>query len=66
MYGLKHGGLLANQLLQTLLAPFLYYTERHTPGLLLHNTRPIYFTVIVDDFVVKYVGKQHAEHPRNA
>jgi hypothetical protein len=33
MYGLKRAGLLANQLLQTRLAPFGYYPARHTPGL---------------------------------
>jgi hypothetical protein len=37
MYGLKQAGLLANQLLQTRLAPFGYYPARHTPGLWLHN-----------------------------
>jgi hypothetical protein len=66
MYGLKQAGLLANQLFQTRLAPFGYYPARHTPGLWLHKTRPISFTLIVDDFAVKYVGKQHAEHLRNA
>jgi hypothetical protein len=66
MYGLKQAGLLANQLLQTRLAPFGYYPARHTPGLWLHNTRLISFTLVVDDFTVKYVGKQHAEHLRNA
>jgi hypothetical protein len=60
MYGLKQAGLLANQLLQTRLAPFGYYPARHTPGLWLHKTRPISFTLVVDDFAVKYVGKQHA------
>jgi hypothetical protein len=62
MYGLKQAGLLANQLLQTRLAPFGYYPARHTPGLWLHNTRPISFTLVVDDFTVKYVGNQHADH----
>jgi hypothetical protein len=66
MYGLKHAGLLANQLLQTRLAPFGYYPARHTPGIWLHHTRPISFTLVVDDFAVKYVGKQHDEHLRNA
>jgi hypothetical protein len=66
MYGLKQAGLLANQLLQTCLAPFGYYPARHTPGLWLHKTRPIFFTLVVDDFAVKYIGKQHAEHIRNA
>jgi hypothetical protein len=32
MYGLKQAGLLANQLLQTRLAPFGYYPARHNPG----------------------------------
>jgi hypothetical protein len=66
MYGLKQVGLLSNQLLQTRLAPFGYYPARHTPGLWLHKTRPIAFSLIVDDFAVKYVGKQHADHLRNA
>jgi hypothetical protein len=66
MYGLKQAGLLANQLMQTHLAPFGYYPARHTLGLWLHKTRPISFTLVVDDFAIKYVGKQHAEHLRNA
>jgi hypothetical protein len=66
MYGLKQSGLLANQLLQTRLATFGYYPARHTPGLWLHKTRTISFTLVVDDFAVKCVGKQHAEHLWNA
>jgi hypothetical protein len=66
MYGLKQAGLPANQLLQTRLAPFVYYPARHTPGLWLHKTRPISFTLVVDDLAVEYVGKQHAEHLWNA
>jgi hypothetical protein len=66
MYGLKQAGLLANQLLQTSLAPFGYYPARHTPGLWLHKTRPIAFSLVLDDFAVKYVGKQHADHLMNA
>jgi hypothetical protein len=48
------------------LEPFGYYPARHTPGIWLHKTRPIAFSLIVDDFAVKYVGKQHADHLRNA
>jgi hypothetical protein len=62
MYGFKQAGLLANQLLQTRLAPFGYYPACHTPGLWLHRTRPISFTLVVDDFAGKYLGKQHADH----
>jgi hypothetical protein len=68
MYGLKQAGLLANQLLQTRLEPFGYYPARHTPGLWLHKTQPISFTLVVDNFAVKYVGKQHVinySHSRN-
>jgi hypothetical protein len=66
VYRLKQAGLLTNQLLQTRLAPFGYYPARHTPGLWLHKTRPISFSLVVDDFAVKYMGKQHADHLRNA
>jgi hypothetical protein len=65
MYGLKQAGLIANQLLQTRMAPFGYYPAQHTPVLCLHKTRPISVTLVVDDFADKYVGKQHAEHLRN-
>jgi hypothetical protein len=53
MYGLKQAGLPANQLLQNHLAPFGYYPARHTPELWLHKTRPIAFSLVVDDFAVK-------------
>jgi hypothetical protein len=66
MYGLKQAVLLVNHLLQTHLAPFVYYPARHTPGFWLHKTRSISFTLVVDDFAVNYVGKQHARHLRNA
>jgi hypothetical protein len=48
------------------LAPFGYYPAQHTTGLWLHKTRPIAFSLIVDDFTIKYVGKDNAEHLRNA
>jgi hypothetical protein len=66
MYGLKQAGLLVNQLLQHRLAHYGYYPAHHTPGLWLHKKRPIAFTLAVDDFDVKYVGKYNAHHLRNA
>jgi hypothetical protein len=66
MYGLKQAGLLANQLLKTCLVSFGYYPARNTPGLWLHKTGPVSFTLVVDDFAVKYVGTPHAEHLWNA
>jgi hypothetical protein len=62
MYGVKQAGLLSNQLLHKRLSPFGYYPACHTPGLWIHETRPIAFSLILDDFAVKYVGKQHADH----
>jgi hypothetical protein len=34
----------------------------HTHVLRTHDTRPISFSIVVDDFGVKYVGREHAEH----
>jgi hypothetical protein len=62
MYGLPQAGLLANKLLEKRLNTHGYYQHRHTPGLWAHRTRPVQFTLVVDDFGVKYVGNEHAEH----
>ena len=39
-----------------------YSQSRSVPGLWTHTTRPISFTLVVDDFGVKYVGKENAVH----
>eukprot|EP00804_Cyclotella_cryptica_P009771 CCRYP_013223-RB/>CCRYP_013223-RB protein AED:0.40 eAED:0.40 QI:0/0/0/1/0/0/3/0/850 len=62
VYGLPMAGALANKLLRSLLAPHGYYEVAHTPGLWHHVTRPISFTLVVDDFGVKYEGQEHAQH----
>jgi hypothetical protein len=62
MYGLPQAGLLANQLLQKRMATHGYYQCKHTHGLWRHTTRPIVFSLVVDNFGVKYVGKEHANH----
>ena len=62
IYGLPQAGILANKLLRQRLRPAGYYEVAHTPGLWKHVTRPIQFTLTVDDFGVKYVGKEHANH----
>jgi len=66
MYGLPHAGFLANKELEAFLAPFGYYQAPNTAGLWLHKTRPISFTLIVDDFGIKYVDKADADHLFNA
>ena len=62
MYGLPQAGLLANELLEKRLNKHGYFQSKIVPGLWKHKTRPIMFTLVVDDFGVKYVGKEHAEH----
>ena len=37
-----------------------YCQCRHTPGLLRHKWRTVNFSLVVDYFVVKYVGAQYA------
>jgi hypothetical protein len=62
MYGLPQAGILASELLQRNLAKDGYRPTTHTHGLRTHNTLPISFSLVVDDFGVKYVGGEHAEH----
>jgi hypothetical protein len=62
MYGLPQAGLLANKLLENRLNKHGYFQSKLVPGLWKHKTRPIQFTLVVDDFGVKYVGREHAEH----
>ena len=62
MYGLPQAGITAQELLDKRLLKHGYKQTQHTPGLWTHKWRPICFSLIVDDFGVKYVGKEHAEH----
>ena len=62
MYGLPQAGVLANKLLKSRLKEYDFFEVPHTPGLFTHKTRPIWFTLCVDDFGVKYVGKEHAQY----
>ena len=62
MYGLPHAGIIAQKLLEERLAKHGYHQSDKTPGLWTHVWRPISFSLIVDDFGVKYVGKEHADH----
>ena len=62
MYGLPQSGLLANELLEKRLNKRGYHQSKLVPGLWSHKWRPVQFTLVVDDFGVKYVGKTHALH----
>jgi hypothetical protein len=41
------------------LAPFGYHEVLHSPGLFCHDTQPITFCLIVNDFGIKYEHVQH-------
>ena len=62
MYGLPHTGIIAHKLIEERLKKHGYSQSDKTPGFWKHDTRLISFTLIVDDFGVKYVGKKHANH----
>jgi hypothetical protein len=62
IWGSPQAGILANKLLRNRLAPHGYYECINTPGLWRHEWRPITLTLVVDDFGVKYVGKEHVDH----
>ena len=62
VYGLPQAGLLAQQLVEDRLNDKRYKQSPIIPGLWVHEWRPIQFTVVVDDFGMKYVGEEHTQH----
>ena len=62
IYGLPQSGKLASEYLRKKIAPHGYYEVKHTPGLWKHISRPIQFTLVVDDFGVKYTRRKDSEH----
>ena len=62
MYGLPQAGLLAQILVEERLKKHGEEQSKITLGFWKHKGRPICFTLVADDFGVKYVGKEHARH----
>ena len=62
MYGLPQAGRIAYEKLIKHLATGGYLPEGITPGLFKHTTKPIYFSLIVDNLGVKCINKQDAAH----
>lgn len=62
MYGLKQAGRIANNQLTVFLAAHGYRPCSVTAGLWTHDTRPIQFTLVVDDFGVKYINDEDFQH----
>ncbi|KAL7474591.1 hypothetical protein ACHAW6_000562, partial [Cyclotella cf. meneghiniana] len=57
MYGLPQAGIIAH-LLEKRLQANGYHQSKINTGFWMHAWRPICFALCVDDFGVKYVGKE--------
>jgi hypothetical protein len=64
VYGLPQAGLLARKRLVGHLKTHNYLEDVETAGVFHHITRPIYFTLVVDDFGIKcgVPGREHVQH----
>ncbi len=62
VWGLLQAGILANKRLQCKLAPFGYYESVNTSGLWYHESWMISFTLVVDNFGVKYKSQEDVDH----
>eukprot|EP00804_Cyclotella_cryptica_P006175 CCRYP_015258-RB/>CCRYP_015258-RB protein AED:0.28 eAED:0.28 QI:0/0/0/1/1/1/3/0/731 len=60
--GLPQAGIIAQQLLEKRLVAEGYHQSTITPGYWKHDWRPISFALCVDNFGVKYVRREHADH----
>jgi hypothetical protein len=65
MYGFPQAGIIVQELLEDHLRQHRYTQTKTMPGLWLHEMHPIQFFLVVDDFGVKYVGKENMLHLLN-
>ena len=62
MYGIPQSGKIANDKLKLHLAKFEYETGPITPGLWWHQTLPLQFSLVLDDFGIKYERQEDITH----
>ena len=62
MYGLLQTRIIPQQLLEERLGKEGYFQNKITPGLWSHEWCPVQFSLVVDDFEDKYIGKEHTKH----
>jgi hypothetical protein len=63
MYDLPQAGKLANDCLRGFLEPHGYYVPcAITPGLWKHNVSNLMFSLVVDDFGIRYTNKKDVKH----
>ncbi len=61
MYGLPQAGIIAQELSAKRLKEHGYTQSKTTPRLWTHEWHPITFSLVVDNFGVKYIGEEHAQ-----
>ncbi len=62
MYSLPQAGIITQGLLAKRLKEHGYSQSETTPGPWKHKWHPVWFSLVVDNFGVKYIGKEHAQH----
>jgi len=62
MYGLPQAGIIAQELLAKRLAKYGYTQSKIVPGLWTHSSKPVCFTLCVDDFAIKFTNREDAKH----
>ena len=62
MCGLPYSGIIAQRLLKERLNAKDYYQSSITPGFWTHKWCPIFLSLIVDNFGVRYVGEGLIQH----
>ncbi len=62
VWGIPQAGILANKLLWKRQLPHGYYECANIPSLWKHKMQSIPFTLVLDNFGVKNVGIEHADH----
>ena len=65
MYGLPQTGIIAQDLLEERLAKYGYSQSQLTPRLWKHESRPTIFTLVVDDFAIKYLTGRKPSNQRS-
>ena len=64
--GIPQAGKIANDKLKLHLVKFGYQTAPITPGLWRHQTHPLQFSLVVNDFGIKYERQEDITHLLNA
>jgi hypothetical protein len=62
VWGLPQAGILANKRLSRKLALFGYHKSINTPGLWRHESKPLTFTLVFDNFGIKFVNRANVDH----